>query len=61
MYNTKTVTSWVVEREDVNGDIKFNMSFDDYNDALETFNELRNLHEDSVITIKKRQQKLLLE
>jgi len=61
MYNTKTVTSWVVERQDDKGDVKFNMSFDNYDDALDMFNELKELHEDSTISIHKKQQKLLLE
>jgi hypothetical protein len=56
---TKNVVKWVVE-EVSNGEVLFEQSFDDYKDALEVYESLKE-KSDSNVSLHKSTKKLLTE
>lgn len=58
----KTITKWLVEEVDSVTEKKvFSLEFDNYTEALETFNHLKEVTDNNSVSIHKNEKRLLVE
>ena len=59
---TKTIVKWLVEEVDAKTKQKlFSLEFTDYNEAMETYNHLKEVTDNNLISIHKNEKRLLVE
>lgn len=59
---TKKITKWLVEEVDADTKQKlFSLEFTDYNEAMETYNHLKEVSDKNLVSIHKQDKRLLVE
>jgi hypothetical protein len=59
---SRTITKWLVEEVDsVTEEKVFSLEFDNYTEALETFNHLKEATDNNSVSIQKTDKRLLVE
>jgi len=59
---SRTITKWLVEEVDsVTEEKVFSLEFDDYKEALETFDHLKEVTYKNMVSIQQTQKRLLVE
>lgn len=57
---TKNIVQWIVEKVSESGDVLYERTFDDYKEALEIYETLKESSDDNV-SLHKTTKKLLVE
>jgi len=59
---SRTITKWLVEEVDsVTEEKVFSLEFDDYKEALETFDHLKEVTDKNMVSIQQTEKRLLME